>query len=46
MEFDLLRNQEEEPSLAEITEAAIKVLNNDDDGFMLMVEGMTYKIIY
>jgi alkaline phosphatase len=40
MEFDLFRNETEEPSLAEMTETAIKLLRKDDDGFMLMVEGI------
>ncbi len=28
-----------EPSIAEMTEKAIKILQKDDDGFFLMVEG-------
>ena len=32
-------NNEEEPSLAEMTEKAIGVLEKEDDGFFLMVEG-------
>ena len=40
MTYDLLRNETEEPSLAEMTETAIKMLQRDDDGFMLLVEGM------
>ncbi|MGL6312906.1 alkaline phosphatase [Vibrio sp. WXL103] len=40
-EFDLYREQEtEEPSLADMTEAALTVLQkNQDNGFFLMVEG-------
>ncbi|WP_264875756.1 alkaline phosphatase [Vibrio agarivorans] len=40
-EFDLYREAEtDEPSLADMTEAAIKVLQkNQDEGFFLMVEG-------
>src|SRR5690606_15588417 len=36
---ELDRDTTEEPSLAEMTEAAINVLNRDNDGFFLMVEG-------
>ncbi|MGP4039746.1 alkaline phosphatase [Gracilibacillus sp. D59] len=36
---ELHRDQTEEPSLAEMTEASIDVLNQDKDGFFLMVEG-------
>ncbi len=32
-------NKSREPSLAEMTERAIDILNEDDDGFVLMVEG-------
>ncbi|MGG7213824.1 alkaline phosphatase [Clostridium nigeriense] len=39
-EFDRTTlNNEEEPSLAEMTEKAIEVLEKDEDGFFLMVEG-------
>ncbi|MBB6450651.1 alkaline phosphatase [Geomicrobium halophilum] len=33
------RNKEEDPSLAEMTEAALNILQDDEDGFFLMVEG-------
>ncbi|UXI18735.1 uncharacterized protein NH340_JMT04678 [Sarcoptes scabiei] len=41
MEYELLRNREPdgEPSLTEMTEAAIKVLSNHPNGFVLLVEG-------
>lgn len=39
MAYDLDRNPEEEPSIAEMTELAIRKLSTDPDGFFLMVEG-------
>ena len=41
MEFDRLRDQsiDGEPSLTEMTEAAIKILSKHDKGFVLLVEG-------
>lgn len=41
MNFELDRPEDQggEPSLAEMTEAAIKVLSRNDEGFYLMVEG-------
>ena len=39
MAYELDRDDETEPSLTEMTEKAIEILNNDDDGFFLMVEG-------
>ena len=39
MSYELDRDQEKEPSLAEMTVAAIKVLSKNPDGFFLMVEG-------
>ncbi|KAK7500626.1 hypothetical protein BaRGS_00008201, partial [Batillaria attramentaria] len=39
MSYDLQRNPDEEPSLAEMTEKAIRVLQKNDKGYFLMVEG-------
>lgn len=39
MNFHLDANHEKEPTLAEMTAAAIKVLQKDADGFFLFVEG-------
>ena len=39
MTYDLFRDKEAEPSLSEMVATAIKVLEKDDDGFFLMVEG-------
>ena len=39
MNLEIERNKELEPSLAEMTEAAIKTLSANDDGYVLMVEG-------
>ncbi|WP_074435643.1 alkaline phosphatase [Oceanobacillus jeddahense] len=39
MSPELHRDAEEEPSLAEMTQTAIDTLNQDEDGFFLMVEG-------
>lgn len=39
MSFDLDRNPQEEPSLAEMTEKALEVLTKNEKGFFLMVEG-------
>ena len=36
---DFLKNEQPEPSLAELTTRAIELLNRDNDGFFLMVEG-------
>ena len=41
--FEKLRDKQKEPSIAEMTEAAIKMLQKDDDGFMLLVEGKLHK---
>lgn len=39
-DFDrVAENKEEEPSLADMTEKAIEVLQKDEEGFFLMVEG-------
>ena len=37
--YDLDRNPEKIPSLAEMTEKALEVLSQDEEGFFLMVEG-------
>jgi alkaline phosphatase len=39
MSFDIDRDPSEEPSLAEMTEVAIKKLSRNKNGFFLMVEG-------
>jgi len=39
LSYDLDRNAATEPSLAEMTSKAIKILSKDKDGFFLMVEG-------
>ena len=39
MDYELERKKDKQPCLAEMTEAAIKVLEQGDDGFMLLVEG-------
>lgn len=39
MSYDLDRNPAEEPSISEMTEKAIEVLNKNPNGFFLMVEG-------
>ena len=39
MEYDLDRNPEEQPSLAEMTAKAIEKLSKNENGFFLMVEG-------
>ncbi|RWS15307.1 Alkaline phosphatase: tissue-nonspecific isozyme-like protein, partial [Dinothrombium tinctorium] len=39
MSYDRERDKEEEPSLAEMTEAAIKVLSKNSKGYVLMIEG-------
>ncbi|MFV0392199.1 MAG: alkaline phosphatase [Paludibacteraceae bacterium] len=39
MTYDLDRNPDEEPSLTEMTEKALEILNKNRNGFFLMVEG-------
>lgn len=39
MPYDLDRNPETTPSIAEMTEKAIQILNKNENGFFLMVEG-------
>lgn len=39
MAYDFDRDPEKEPSLAEMTQKAIDLLSQDEDGFFLMVEG-------
>ncbi len=39
MSYELDRDEKKEPSLAEMTEAAIKILSRNKKGFFLMVEG-------
>lgn len=39
MSYEMDRNPEEQPSIAEMTSKAIDVLSRNDEGFFLMVEG-------
>lgn len=39
MTYDVDRDPDKEPSLAEMTKKAIDILSRDEDGFFLMVEG-------
>lgn len=39
MSFDLDRNTEKEPSLAEMTTKALEILDKNENGFFLLVEG-------
>ena len=39
MSYELNRSEQKEPSIAEMTEVALNKLNNDQEGFFLMVEG-------
>ncbi len=39
MSYDLDRNPSEEPSISEMTEKALEILNKNKNGFFLMVEG-------
>ena len=39
MDYDLDRNPQEQPSLAEMTKTALSKLSQDKDGFFLLVEG-------
>lgn len=39
MEFELKRNKDNEPSLAEMTRKAIEILKKNKNGFFLLVEG-------
>lgn len=39
MEYEIERNPTEEPSLAEMTQKAIELLSQKEEGFFLMVEG-------
>lgn len=40
MTYDVERNRDVEPSLSDMTKKAIQVLQKNDNGFFLMVEGM------
>lgn len=40
MSYDLDRNNNTDPSLTEMVEVAIKILQNNPNGFYLLVEGM------
>lgn len=37
--YDMDRNEDEQPSIAEMTEKAIETLSKNEDGFFLLVEG-------
>ena len=39
MQYEVDRDPSAEPSLAEMTQKAIEILENDEDGFFLLVEG-------
>ena len=39
IEYELSRDKVADPSMAEMVEVAINILQRDDDGFFLMVEG-------
>lgn len=39
MEFESKRNNSKEPSLTEMTEQAIKILQKNKNGYFLLVEG-------
>ena len=39
MQYEVDRDPSAEPSLAEMTQKAIEILRNDEDGFFLLVEG-------
>ncbi len=39
LQFDIDRNPKKEPSLAEMTKKAIEILNKNENGFFMMVEG-------
>ena len=45
-EADRLQDKSGEPSLEEMTEKAIKILQKNPKGFFLLVEGMWEYIIY
>ena len=43
MEYDLKRNKTKEPSLTQMTEFAINTLKQNENGFVLLVEGKNFK---
>ena len=45
-EADRLQDKSGEPSLEEMTEKAIKILQKNSKGFFLLVEGMWEHVIY
>jgi alkaline phosphatase len=40
MDYEVERKPESQPSLMEMTEAAIKMLENGKNGYFLLVEGL------
>ena len=42
MQYELDREDDKEPSLEEMTEKAIQMLQKEEDGFFLLVEGIQY----
>lgn len=45
MQYELDRDKDKEPSLAEMVEKSIKILQRGDKGFFLLVEGETHFLI-
>ena len=41
MTYELLRDNEQEPSIVEMTSKAIQILRKNSNGFFLLVEGTT-----
>ena len=42
MQYELHRAKDKEPSLTEMVKKAIQLLQNDQEGFVLLVEGEQY----
>jgi hypothetical protein len=45
MDFEVHRNDSEQPSITEMTEKAIQILSKNPKGFFLFVEGMSTVIV-
>jgi alkaline phosphatase len=45
MDFEVHRNDTEQPSITEMTEKAIQILSKNPKGFFLFVEGMSSLLI-